>query len=171
MHLSIHLLFYSGVITLYVTGNSTICQIACSSYKMPLMRMMISSPSWFVLELRSRDVPAPDNKSLGGCCRNSLPIVINPLRNISLWMFYAFRMGGCYTWLNLYMLCRIGFREGPFQCTCETFLSHTKKMHIDLAVVYVVRIDHGRLQYIFSSSVIYATSIRVTFWQFSFLRK
>ena len=25
------------------------------------------------------DVPAPDNKSLGCCCRNSLPTVINPL--------------------------------------------------------------------------------------------
>ena len=30
-------------------------------------------------QLRSRDVPAPDNKSRGCCCRNSLPTVINPL--------------------------------------------------------------------------------------------
>ena len=29
--------------------------------------------------LHSRDVPAPDNKSLGYCCRNSRPTVINPL--------------------------------------------------------------------------------------------
>ena len=35
-------------------------------------------------ELRSRDVPAPDNKSLGCCCRNSLPTVINPLSDTPL---------------------------------------------------------------------------------------
>ena len=32
---------------------------------------------------RSRDVPAPDNKSLGCCCRNSLPTVINPDYNMT----------------------------------------------------------------------------------------
>ena len=35
------------------------------------------------LELRSRDVPAPDNKSRGWCCRNSLPTVINPDYNMT----------------------------------------------------------------------------------------
>ena len=40
---------------------------------------MICCPAGTSLELRSRDVPAPDNKSLGYCCRNSLPTVINPL--------------------------------------------------------------------------------------------
>ena len=30
-------------------------------------------------ELRFRDIPAPDNISLGCCCRNSLLTVINPL--------------------------------------------------------------------------------------------
>ena len=31
----------------------------------------------------SRDVPAPDNKSLGCCCRNSRPTVINPDYNMT----------------------------------------------------------------------------------------
>ena len=35
------------------------------------------------LELRSRDVPAPDNKSLGCCCRNFLRTVINPDYNMT----------------------------------------------------------------------------------------
>ena len=35
------------------------------------------------LELRSRDVPAPDNKSHGCCCRNSRPTVINPDYNMT----------------------------------------------------------------------------------------
>ena len=34
-------------------------------------------------ERSSRDVPAPDNKSLGCCCRNSLPTVINPDYNMT----------------------------------------------------------------------------------------
>ena len=33
--------------------------------------------------VRSRDVPAPDNKSLGCCCRNSRPTVINPDYNMT----------------------------------------------------------------------------------------
>ena len=44
-----------------------------------------TTPSWFVVrrqELRSRDVPALDNKSLGCCCRNSRPTVINPLNTV-----------------------------------------------------------------------------------------
>ena len=50
-----------------------------------------TTPEWFIVRrrdvprallLRSRDVPAPDNKSLGCCCRNSLPTVINPLKII-----------------------------------------------------------------------------------------
>ena len=32
---------------------------------------------------RERDVPAPDNKSLGCCCRNSFPTVINPDYNMT----------------------------------------------------------------------------------------
>ena len=37
-----------------------------------------TTPEWFVV--RRRDVSrAQDNKSLGCCCRNSLPTVINPL--------------------------------------------------------------------------------------------
>ena len=39
---------------------------------------VICCPAGTSLELRSRDVPAPDNKSLGCCCRNSLPTVVNP---------------------------------------------------------------------------------------------
>ena len=34
-------------------------------------------------ERSSRDVPAPDNKKLGCCCRNSLPTVINPDYNMT----------------------------------------------------------------------------------------
>ena len=34
-------------------------------------------------ERSSRDVPAPDNKSLGCCCRNSRPTVINPDYNMT----------------------------------------------------------------------------------------
>ena len=34
-------------------------------------------------ELRSRDVPAPDNKSRGCCCRDSRPTVINPDYNMT----------------------------------------------------------------------------------------
>ena len=34
-------------------------------------------------ERSSRDVPAPDNKSRGCCCHNSLPIVINPDYNMT----------------------------------------------------------------------------------------
>ena len=45
-----------------------------------LVQIMIFCPARTSLELRSRDVPAPDNKSLRCCCRNSLSTVINPLK-------------------------------------------------------------------------------------------
>ena len=37
-----------------------------------------TTPSWLVVR-RGRPSSAPDNKSLGCCCRNSPPTVINPL--------------------------------------------------------------------------------------------
>ena len=45
--------------------------------------VVICCPPGPSLELRSRDVPAPDNKSLGCCCRNSRPTVINPDYNMN----------------------------------------------------------------------------------------
>ena len=45
----------------------------------PSRQDVICCPAGTSLELRSRDVPAPDNKSLECCYRNSLPTVINLL--------------------------------------------------------------------------------------------
>ena len=63
-----------------------------------------SCPAGTSLELRCRDVPAPDNKSLGCCCRNSLPTVINPLNNDRNWgiNFYSIMMKPNYWWINKY---------------------------------------------------------------------
>ena len=46
--------------------------------------LVICCPAGTSLELRSRDVPAPDNKSRGCCCRNSLLTVINPDYNMTI---------------------------------------------------------------------------------------
>ena len=43
-------------------------------------------------ELCSRDVPVPDNKSLGCCWCNSLPTMINPLMNGWFWWLW----GSCW---------------------------------------------------------------------------
>ena len=45
--------------------------------------LVICCPAGTSLELRSRDVLAPDNKSRGCCCRNSLPTVYNPNYNMT----------------------------------------------------------------------------------------
>ena len=55
---------------------------------------VISCPAGTYLELRSRDVPAPDNKSLGYCCRNYLPTVINTLvRTVCITEKYILSIG------------------------------------------------------------------------------
>ena len=49
-----------------------------------LRRLVICCPVGTSLELRSLDVPGPDNKSFECCCRNSRPTVINPLNTLEL---------------------------------------------------------------------------------------
>ena len=58
---------WSRLVGSYVKNTPTICCLVGTS-----------------LELRSRNVPVPHNNSLGCCCRNPLPTVINPLSYLRL---------------------------------------------------------------------------------------
>ena len=63
-----------------------------------------TTPEWFVVRRgRPSSVLAPDNKSLGCCCRNSLPTVINPLNTnpitfLSLIYIYKYNINIFYHW-------------------------------------------------------------------------
>ena len=62
-------------------------------------------------ELRSRDVPAPDNKSRGCCCRNSRPTVINPDYKQRVLMHghqgWNVRHGLCHIYMRYVYICEL----------------------------------------------------------------
>ena len=80
-------------------------------------------------ELRSRDVPAPDNKSLGCCCRSSLPTVINPL-NISLvWGIFGHYSDWSYSIYVKYVKLVVGIREYVKEVEVNADLRHREVWH------------------------------------------